>query len=920
MLTNVILHLLFQQNKIFFMRFLLRLLAIMAVIQLLPYAATAQQTIKGVVKNGETNDPIQSVSVQITGTDRGTSSKSNGEFELNVTQLPVRITFSSIGFEAQEITFSDGNSKTILLKPFTELGQEVVVSASRTAERMLNSAVTVERVSSAAIRNTPAVGYYDIISNIKGVNVVNSSLTFTSPTTRGFAGSGNTRFNQIVDGIDNQAPALNFAVGSVVGLSELDVESMELLPGASSALYGSGGMNGTLLINSKNPFTSRGLSVQTKLGVMNLGNSYRDPSPYYDIGFRWAQKVSDKLAYKVTAQYIKAQDWLARDYRNYLRIGSNGQIAPSGTRETDPNYDGINVYGDETTIDLKGRVLDAIAKQVPFWADYVKTLPASIPVSRTGYTEKELVDPNTINLKGSAAIHYKITPRVEAILMGQIGGGNTIYTGSDRYSLKDFKIAQYKLEFKADNWFLRGYTTQEDAGQSHNLTATTRQFNELWKPSTEWYQQYGFAYLNAKMAGMRDIDAHNKARAIADVGRPEVGTTGFNEKWDKVRMTPIYKNGGLFLDKSDLYVAEGQYNFTSLFNHAVEFLVGGNWRQFVLNSENTLFHEEDGPIKINEIGAYGQLGKEIIKNVLKLTASGRYDKNEYFKGKFTPRFTALIKPAENHSIRLSYQTAYRFPSTQQQWIDLSVGGGTLIGSNKKIWEAYDLINNPGISAQDFIANPANRIPITYKEVKPESVASYELGYKFIVQKNFMVDAYVYSGKYTNFLGRRDVLQFTDKSNPAVYRGISVVVNSEASVKTFGWAVSFDWRLPSNFSLNGNISSDEIKDVPNNFRASFNTSKYKTFLGLSNSGFGPRNLLGFSLNWRWQTKMDFESDFATGTIDPTHVVDLGLMYKLPSIKSQIKLGANNLFNQYYVNAVGNPSIGGLYYIAFTYNLL
>ena len=145
-----------------------------------------------------------------------------------------------------------------------------------------------------------------------------------------------------------------------------------------------------------------------------------------------------------------------------MRIGSNGQIAPSGTRETDPNYDGINVYGDETTIDLRTRVLDAIVKQVPFWADYVKTLPASIPVSRTGYTEKELVDPNTINLKGSAAIHYKITPKVEAILMGQIGGGNTIYTGSDRYSLKDFKIAQYKLEFKADNWFLRGYTTQED--------------------------------------------------------------------------------------------------------------------------------------------------------------------------------------------------------------------------------------------------------------------------------------------------------------------------------------------------------------------------------------------------------------------------------------------------------------------------
>ena len=87
-----------------------------------------------------------------------------------------------------------------------------------------------------------------------------SSLTFKTPSTRGFNGSGNLRFNQLVDGMDNQAPGLNFSVGGVIGLTELDVESMELLPGASSALYGPGGMNGTLLINSKNPFRYQGLS------------------------------------------------------------------------------------------------------------------------------------------------------------------------------------------------------------------------------------------------------------------------------------------------------------------------------------------------------------------------------------------------------------------------------------------------------------------------------------------------------------------------------------------------------------------------------------------------------------------------------------------------------------------------------------
>ncbi|MBO9595443.1 MAG: TonB-dependent receptor [Niabella sp.] len=901
------------------MRRALCLLTFVCLFSLYHAVAFAQAgTITGSVKNSETGEGINAASVIVAGSVSGTYTNTTGNFSIRVSSLPAKLIVSSVGFATQELTVNSYDPVTVSLVLGTALGQEVVVSASRTAERLIESPVTIERVSAAAIKNTPAASYYDIISKLKGVDVVNASLTFTSPTTRGFGGSGNTRFNQQVDGIDNQAPALNFSVGSVVGLSELDVESMELLPGASSALYGSGGMNGTLLVNSKNPFNYTGLSFQAKTGVMNLDNKWRGASPYYNLSLRWAQKVSEKFAYKITSEYIHAKDWLARDYRNYGRVGTNGAIK-DGTRETDPNYDGVNVYGDETTINLRSLVLNAIGAQVPFWQSYINQLPGNIPVSRTGYTEDELADPNTINYKLAGALHYKITPRVEAILMGQFGTGNTIYTGSDRYSLKDLKIAQYKFELRSDNWFARAYTTQENAGESHNLTATARQFNELWKPSTQWYQEYGFAYLNAKMAGMGDLDAHNQARSVADAGRPEAGSAEFQRMWDSVRLKPIYKNGGLFLDKSDLYVAEGQYNFSSLLNHVVDVLVGGNWRQFVLNSEKTLFHEVNGPIKINELGAYMQIGKEVIKDRLKLTASGRYDKNEYFKGKFTPRITAVIQPAKDHNIRLSYQTAYRFPSTQQQWIDLTVGSGTLIGGNKVIWEAYDLINNPGYSAPEFIANPANRIPVTYKEIKPESVASYELGYKALIKNKVLLDAYVYTGQYENFIGRRDVVQFYDQSDPAKYRGISVVVNSDVKVKTFGWGMSIDWRLPSNFAVNGNISSDEIKDVPDNFRASFNSPKYRALLGLSNSGFGPKDLFGFNVSWRWQDKIDFEGDFASGRINPTHIVDAALMYRLPAIKSQLKLGANNLLNQYYINAIGNPSIGGLYYLAFTYNL-
>ncbi|MCC7401947.1 MAG: carboxypeptidase-like regulatory domain-containing protein [Chitinophagaceae bacterium] len=875
--------------------------------------------ITGTVRNSSSNEVISSVSVVVKGGTTGTYTSEQGTFELRVSKLPVTLEFSSIGFATLDITVTNASEPVnVKLEQVSTLGQDVVVSASRLPERILESPVSIERVSSATIRTAPAANYYDVLSNLKGVELIASSLTFKTPTTRGFAGSGNTRFNQIVDGMDNQAPGLNFSVGSVIGLTELDVDNMELLPGASSALYGPGGMNGTLLITSKDPFKYQGLSLQIKQGIMHVDGRERNLSPYYNWSLRWAQKVSDKFAFKINSELIQAKDWLADDYRDYKRLGTSGTIVP-GTRSTDPNYDGVNVYGDETSIDLRTQVLNKIAQQVPFWQSYINSLPANIPVSRTGYTEKEVVNPNTLNFKLSGALQYKITDKLEAILEGYWGTGNTVYTGSQRYSLKNMKMGQYKLELRAKNWFLRGYTTQENAGESHNLTITTQLFNEAWKPSATWYQQYAFAYINAKMGGFADIDAHNIARATADQGRPKAGSAQFQQIFDQVRMKPI-PQGGLFLDKSDLYMVEGQYNLSSAIKFA-ELLIGGNWKQYVLNSEGTLFADLPGhPIKINEMGAYAQLSREIVKNVLKLSASGRYDKNENFQGRFTPRITALISPAKDHNFRLSYQTAYRFPSTQQQWIDLNVGTGRLLGANIALWEKYGLLSNPGYDPLTVPPQGTNPTKITYKEVKPESVSSFEVGYKSLIKNKVLIDIYGYWGAYENFLSRRDVIQFPGGVPGPNYTGYSIVVNSPAKVKTYGWGASIEWLLPKNFNVKANINSDNIKDVPTGFHAYFDVPAYKTGLSLSNTGFGHQKLLGFDLTWRWQDGFFYENDFAQGDLQAYNVVDAALTYKRPKIRSIIKLGATNLLNQYYRTAIGNPSIGGLYYISFAYNVL
>lgn len=875
-------------------------------------------TIKGNVKGTSNGEALPAVSVTVKGSSAGVYTNDKGEFSLTVPSLPVTLIISSVGFERKEVTVSSSSQMVdVTLNTTSSLGEEIVVSATRVAIRKIESPVTIEQVSAANIRNSPASTYYEVVQNLKGVDMLTSSLTFKTPTTRGFNGSGNTRFNQITDGMDNQAPGLNFSVGSIIGLSELDVDNMELLPGASSALYGPGGMNGTLLINSKSPLKYQGFSFQIKQGIMHADRKYRqEVSPYYNWNLRWAHKIGERAAFKITSEFVQAKDWLAADQRNYQRLGTTGKIIP-GTRATDPNYDGINLYGDETTVNIR-QVFTAIGQQAPFLIPYMNSLSNGGPinVSRTGYHERDLVDPNTVNFKVGGAFHYKITDDLEAIAMGYFGSGNSVYTGSDRYSFKNFIIGQYKLELKAKNWFVRGWATNEDAGESYNATVTTRLTNEKIKPSTTWYGEYGQTFLAGKLSGLTDIDAHNNARAVADAGAPKPGSNQFKQIFDQVRSVPISKGGGLFIEKSDLYVAEGQYNFSHLTGNVVDILVGGDFRRFVLDSEGTLFADSAAPIPINQFGGYAQVSKKLLNDRLNLTVSGRYDKNENFKGRFTPRATALVKVNSNNSIRFSYQTAYRFPSTQQQWINLNVGGGVqLIGGVQELKDFYKFNSNPVYT----LTSVQSGTPQLFNnpEFKPENVTSYEIGYKGLVANSkLLIDLYGYYGQYENFLARTLVVQSPGTSNQ---RFFSVPINTEAKVKTYGYGLGLEYRFAGNFVITVNGSSDVLQDIPAGYVAFFNSPKYRANVVVGNSMLGKRKNIGFNIAYRWQDTYFFEGDFANGQVPAIQTLDAQVSYKIPKTKSLLKLGANNLLNQYYYHAPGNPSVGGLYYVSYAYNI-
>jgi len=218
--------------------------------------------IKGKITNVGSDEPLVGAHITIKGDVYGTIAGNEGEFLLETHKPPPLILhISFVGFVSQDIEVTD---VTVFLDIKMEeqllLGQEVVISASRVEENILRSPVSIEKLNLRDLRQISSANFYDGLYQLKGVDMNVHGLTFRLPNTRGFNDYTNYRMNQIIDGVENIAPGLSFSAGNIFGLSQIDVKSLEMVVGASTALYGPGGMNGTLVMQSKDPFQYQGLT------------------------------------------------------------------------------------------------------------------------------------------------------------------------------------------------------------------------------------------------------------------------------------------------------------------------------------------------------------------------------------------------------------------------------------------------------------------------------------------------------------------------------------------------------------------------------------------------------------------------------------------------------------------------------------
>lgn len=929
----------------------------------------AQNSISGTVTDSN-NLPVPGANISIFGESVASITDVDGKFILNTSKKPpFSIEISSVGFTSQKVTVNSTSQKiNIKLEEEETKLNEIVVSASRTPERVVESPVTIERMGLQEIKNTSSPTFYDGLENLKEVHFNTSSLSFKTINTRGFAAVGNTRFMQLVDGMDNSSPALNFVLGNLIGISEIDVANVELLPGASSALYGANAFNGILFMNSKSPFTSQGISSYFKYG--KTSQDAAGTNDYYDVGIRAAHAFSDKFAAKANFTYMTGTEWIANDTRDAAK-GAVGYA-------NNPNYDGLNIYGDEATTNLRG-VGTALANMGLIPANAIGLLP-NTNVSRTGYREQDLTNNKIRNVKADFSLHYRPWANdIEVILQHKLGFGNTIYQGANRYSLKDFYMSQTKFEVKGKNFFVRAYMTNEDAGNSYDMRFAALNVNRAWKADNTWFGEYAGAFIKATLdpsliGGQFSEEAkHNFARAVADTGRLLPGTPGFNEALTTVTSDPDLKKGAKFKDNSKLYHSDVNYNFKDLIKFA-EIQVGGSFRRYEMNSEGTIFTDFDGPIKYDEYGAYTQLTKKFLaEDRLKFTGSIRYDKSQNFDGFFSPRiaFVYSAGATKKHNFRVSYQTGFRNPTTQDQYIGLDLGPYALIGSapdnltrfretrggggvQGTISEAGQIIlgsstvelsglnayNNSYTltSVQRFGAtgNVADLQVAKIGLVKPERVQAFELGYRTVINNDLSVDINGYYNIYNDFLNQSRVFapyygtvgtDFTNaetlKTITAIQNGdnriYQVYTNSKTEVTSLGFGFGVSKKVYKDFELGVNYNYaefefDQKKDP--GFVPGFNTPKHRVKASLGNTKLFKN--FGFNFNVRWSDEYLWQSSFADGVVPANTVMDAQINYSIPQMKSVFKIGAANLFGKDYIQVIGAGQIGQQMFISWTVN--
>lgn len=933
----------------------------------------AQSVVEGIVSDRADGKAIAGATVLLQGTEVGAYTDETGKFLLEVPKSPPFVLVASFfGYDSLVLNVkAEDIGKPLKFQLSSATTDDVIITDTRMSEKQKTAPMTVEAMDVIAIRETPAVNFYEGLGHLKGVDLTSASLGFKIINTRGFNSTSPVRSLQIIDWVDNQSPGLNFSLGNFLGASDLDVQKVDLIVGANSALYGPNAFNGVISMSTKDPFMFPGLSVSFKGAERSLAEF----ALRYAHAFR-NKAGEDKFAFKLNFYGFRAYDWVANNYdpSSSSKVGTTN---PGG-------YDAVNRYGDENLTDGYNNASSYSGRIVS---------PGLGIYHRTGYKEDDLVDYNTQNMKASTALHYKIHKDIEAIYAFNFGTGTTVYQGDNRYSFKGIKFYQNRIELRKPNkFFIRAYSTMEDAGKSYDAVFTAFRLNELSNNNNDWSRDYrnfwnggvpsstpgyypggmvarlqqvpGFPTYTPGLPGDQNpyfpqLDQflaqsnlqdsltawHQLARNYADSkGKPYFapGSERFQQAFDSITSLKTTQGGTRFFDKSALYHVHGEYKFTPKW---MEITTGGNVRFYRPNSEGTIFSDTivvksdtiGGNIRRDssykkiqsyEYGFYVGLEKKLYSERLKLNATVRLDKNKNFPFLISPALSAVYNASEKDVVRISFSSAIRNPTLADQFLYYNVGRAILIGNLNGYNEFYSI---PSLNAFINSQKRDTLEKLSIAAIRPEKVKTLEVGYRTTLFKHVFVDASYYVSRYKDFIGYRVAVDatidttFNRVTSAQAYR---IASNATDIVTTQGASIGINYFFKLYYAFNANYSWNKLflngsKDplIP-----AFNTPEHKFNVGFSlrdsHIKIGKKTLhhWGGSINYKWIQGFNFEgSPQFTGLVPTYSLLDAQINKTVPKLNTVFKLGASNLLNNKQYQVYGGPRIGRLIYLQVTVNL-
>jgi iron complex outermembrane receptor protein len=893
--------------------------------------AQESDVIKGKIIDKSTGEPMIGATVIIKGTTIGTATDLDGNFEFALpedTKFPITLEVAFLGFQTISLDVASKNTplNIELEEGALNLGDEVVVTASRVSERITQSVSSIQKINATQILNSTSGNFYQSIGNLKEIDVTTSSAGFQVINTRGFNTTAPVRIVQFIDGMDNQAPGLNFSVGNLVGASEIDLESIEIISGASSALYGPNAFQGVIAMKSKNPFDFKGLQVKVKGGTRGLF----DGQIRYANSFGKREGAKDKFGYKFNVSYFRQKDWEANDpiANNYGDISTKVNVS-SIVRKLQ--------YSEDTAISNKFIKLNTYLDFFPVG------FPGTIEITAPGYLETDVSENTSQSLKASAGLYWNMTKDFQLGYDYKFGRGSAVYQGSNRYAIKNIMMQQHKVELAGKGLMLKYYNTIEDAGDSYDMvfTAINIAKDGIGDFVSNYISDY-FGKLSETNNNFKDEPTQANVDAAKQFALEQAYSKSFykpdspefKEAFGRITTDPDLKTGSLFYDKSSLHHVEGAYNYD--LKHA-SLLFGASYRMFIPNSRGTIFRDtlrEDGTYeKLNtwETGAYGQATINLFKNHLKLIGSMRVDKNMNFDLQLSPRISAVFN-YNKHTLRVSGQSAFRSPTLQNQYILLDIGPLLLQGNLDGNTNVYDLESVKEFqkkAEEEFIIDTTLLKTVTIDPLKQEQVKSIEVGYRAQLFNNLYLDANGYFNIYSNFIGDIRLIQPNMPAQAGLQSGVNAVLNNEyraiqtptnakEEVRSFGAAIGLTYYIWKNLNVTVNYTFSDLntENLTDPIIPGFNTPKHKFNIGVSGTKLWKG--LGFGVNFKWSDNYLWESPFGTGDIPAYHTMDIQLNYELDKYFT-FQIGGSNIYNHKYRTAYGSPLLGSIGYASVLFDL-